>query len=92
MENKNVNFKQIALWVFVPLLLISLFQNLKMPQTETEIPYSTFKAKLREGNVSDVRVRPDLIRGQFKDEGGKIEHFRTLPLAVSNMRWVAEVK
>jgi cell division protease FtsH len=57
-----------------------LFQNLKGPPAETEIPYSTFKAKLREGKVTEVRVRPDLIRGEYKDDAGHLQHFRALPM------------
>ncbi|MCX5796470.1 MAG: ATP-dependent zinc metalloprotease FtsH [Elusimicrobia bacterium] len=78
MENKNI--KQLMIWVLAFVLLIALFQNLKGPQTETEIPYSVFKAKLRQGLVTDVKVRPDLIRGDFKAENGQAEHFRTLPM------------
>ncbi|MBI4376435.1 MAG: ATP-dependent metallopeptidase FtsH/Yme1/Tma family protein [Elusimicrobia bacterium] len=78
MENKNI--KQLGLWVLAFFLLIFLFQNLKQPVIESEIPYSTFKSKLRSGQISQVRVRPDLIRGEYKDENGKTLRFRTLPL------------
>ena len=77
MENKNL--KQLALWAAAFFLLILLFQNLKAPVPEVEIPYSAFKEKLREGKVSEVKVRPDLIRGEFKEEG-QTQRFRTLPL------------
>ncbi len=77
-ENKNI--KQLLVWVLAFVLLIALFQNLKGPQTESEIPYSVFKAKLRQGLVMDVKVRPDLIRGELKGESGQNQHFRTLPL------------
>jgi len=73
-ENKNV--KQLLIWVLAFVLLIALFQNLKGPQVEPEIPYSAFKARLREGRVTDVKVRPDLIRGDYKDEAGQVRHFR----------------
>ncbi|MDD5629585.1 MAG: ATP-dependent zinc metalloprotease FtsH [Elusimicrobia bacterium] len=78
MENKNI--KQLLVWVLAFVLLIALFQNLKNPQAEAEIPYSVFKAKLRQGLVSDVKVRPDLIRGEFKAENGQSQRFRTLPM------------
>ncbi|MBI5631545.1 MAG: ATP-dependent metallopeptidase FtsH/Yme1/Tma family protein [Elusimicrobia bacterium] len=78
MENKNI--KQLALWGLAFFLLIALFQNLKAPTVEVEIPYSAFKAKLRNGDVSQVKVRPDLIRGEYKAEKGQVQHFRTLPL------------
>ncbi|MEK7859110.1 MAG: ATP-dependent zinc metalloprotease FtsH [Elusimicrobiota bacterium] len=78
MENRNI--KQLALWTLAFFFLIVLFQNLKAPQLETEIPYSTFKSKLREGKISQVKVRPDLIRGDYKDDANQVQHFRTLPL------------
>ncbi|MBI5240667.1 MAG: ATP-dependent metallopeptidase FtsH/Yme1/Tma family protein, partial [Elusimicrobia bacterium] len=65
-------------WILAFVLLIAVFQNLKGPQVETEIPYSVFKAKLREGRVSDVKVRPDAIRGSYKDENGRARGFRAL--------------
>ena len=78
MENRNI--KQLALWTLAFFFLIVLFQNLKAPQLETEIPYSTFKSKLRQGKISQVKVRPDLIRGDYKDDANQVQHFRTLPL------------
>ena len=78
MENKNI--KQLALWVLAFVLLIVLFQNVKGPPAETEIPYSAFKTKLREGHITQVKVRPDLVRGEYKDEAGQTQHFRTLPM------------
>jgi len=77
-ENKNI--KQLLIWALAFVLLIVLFQNIKSPQAESEIPYSVFKAKLRQGLVMDVKVRPDLIRGELKEENGQNQHFRTLPM------------
>ncbi|MBI5209548.1 MAG: ATP-dependent zinc metalloprotease FtsH [Elusimicrobia bacterium] len=57
-----------------------VFQNLKAPPIEKEIPYSEFKAKVRSGEVTQVRVRPDLIRGEYKDPGGQARKFKTLPM------------
>ena len=65
-------------------LLIMLFQNLKAPAPENDIPYSSFKQRLREGQIHDVKVRPDLIRGAYKDETGQ-HNFRTLPLPDPNL-------
>ena len=78
MENKNI--KQLAIWAAAFFLLIVLFQNLKAPALEVDIPYSSFKAKLKEGRVSQVKVRTDLIRGELRDDAGKIQKFKTLPL------------
>ena len=81
----NNRMKQAGIWILAVLLFIVLFQNVKAPLVEVEIPYSTFKAKLREGSVSQVKMRPDLIRGEIKDEAGKQQHFKTLPLPDMNL-------
>ena len=78
MENRNL--RQLAVWALAFFFLIVVFQNLRMAPVEGEIAYSTFKSKLRDGKISQVKVRPDLIRGEFKDDAGQIHRFRTLPL------------
>jgi cell division protease FtsH len=83
MENNKI--KQFAIWGLALFLFVALFQNVKAPMLELEIPYSTFKAKLRQGDVSQVKMRPDLIRGEMKEEGGKVVHFKTLPLPDMNL-------
>jgi cell division protease FtsH len=84
MENKNI--KQLVLWVAAFLLIVILFKNLKSPVApDTEIPYSAFKADLRDGKISDVRMRPDIIEGKMKNDKGKIENFKTLPLPDLNL-------
>ncbi len=67
------------------LLVIFLFQNIRPPVPEVEIPYSTFKSKLAAGDISQVKMRPDLIEGEMKGDGGKTEKFRTLPLPDLNL-------
>lgn len=84
MENKNI--KQLILWAAAFLLIVILFKNIKSPVApDKEIPYSAFKASLREGKISDVRMRPDLIEGKIKSDDGKIENFKTLPLPDLNL-------
>ncbi len=84
MENKNI--KQLVLWAAAFLLVIVLFKNIKTPTvSDKEIPYSEFKADLKGGKVSDVKVRPDLIEGKIKEDDGKVEDFRTLPLPDLNL-------
>ncbi|PCI33208.1 MAG: cell division protein FtsH [Elusimicrobia bacterium] len=85
MNSGKRNAKQLVLWMAAFLLLLILFQNLKTTQFETEIPYSSFKHKLRSGQISEVTMRPDLIRGLFKEaergpQGQKTKRFRTFPL------------
>ena len=78
MDKKNM--KQVAMWAFGLLMVLVLFSSVKPIAVETEIPYSAFKAYLRDGKITEVRVRPDLISGGFRDEKGQVQNFRTLPL------------
>jgi cell division protease FtsH len=78
MENKN--YKQLAIWALAFLLLIVLFNNLKAPPPQTDIPYSAFRQRLRDGQITEVKMRPDAIEGHYKDEAGKLTSFKTIPL------------
>ncbi|MBI4057424.1 MAG: ATP-dependent metallopeptidase FtsH/Yme1/Tma family protein [Elusimicrobia bacterium] len=79
------NVKQLVLWLLAFFFLLFLFQYLKTMSTEMEIPYSKFKQMLGEGKVSEVMVRPDLIRGTHKDDQGQTRSFRTIPLPDPNL-------
>jgi len=76
----NKNLKQLVIWGLGLLLLMTLFNGVKTVPLETEIPYSEFKARLREGSIIQVKMRPDLISGDYRDKKGATQHFRTLPL------------
>ncbi|MEK7384285.1 MAG: ATP-dependent zinc metalloprotease FtsH [Elusimicrobiota bacterium] len=78
MDKKNM--KQTAMWAVGLVMVLVLFSNVKPIIVETEIPYSAFKAHLRAGKVTEVRVRPDLISGGYRDDKGQVQSFRTLPL------------
>ncbi|MBI5247247.1 MAG: ATP-dependent zinc metalloprotease FtsH [Elusimicrobia bacterium] len=78
MDNKNL--KQLVIWGLGFLFLLTLFNGVKTVPLESEIPYSEFKARLREGAITEVRMRPDLISGDYRDAKGSTQHFRTLPL------------
>ncbi len=73
------NLKQLLGWAAAFFLLLLIFQNVKRIGPETEVPYSVFKARLKSGDVSNVTMRPDLIRGEFKAASGP-QRFRTIPL------------
>jgi cell division protease FtsH len=73
------NMRQLLLWMLAFTGLLILFNNLKTVTNEVEIPYSVFKEKIVAGDVTEVTMRPDLIRGQFND-GEKTQRFRTFPL------------
>jgi len=78
MDNKNL--KQLVIWGLGFVLLLTLFNSVKTVPLEAEIPYSEFKARLREGTITNVRMRPDMISGDYRDKKGATQHFRTLPL------------
>ncbi|MFA6029772.1 MAG: ATP-dependent zinc metalloprotease FtsH [Elusimicrobiota bacterium] len=80
MDPTRRNVKQLLVWMAAFLLLLVLFQNLKVVNEEAEVPYSAFKARLKAAQVTSVIVRPDLIRGEFKEPAGHSQRFRTFPL------------
>ena len=53
--------------VFV--LLLGLAQLYTMPPAAKSIPYSEFKSQLKAGNVSDVVINEQIIRGTSKQDG-----------------------
>ena len=73
-------FKQLALWILVFFVMLMVFYNVKKMPLEQEIPYSEFKRDLRKGDIANVSVRADLIRGEYKTARAGIRRFRTLPL------------
>jgi cell division protease FtsH len=84
MDNKHL--KQMAMWGFGLLMLLMLFNSVKSTvPIEKEIPYSEFKAHLRDGAITELGVRPDLIHGEYRDEKGQAVSFHTLPLNDPNL-------
>ena len=79
------NLRQLLFWFLAFILFVTVYQNLKTVERERQIPYSEFKAKLRDKQVSKVTVRPDLIRGELK-EGDKKVIFKTIPLADAKLK------
>ena len=76
------NLRQLLFWFLAFTLFVAVYQNLKGVQQERQIPYSEFKAKLRDKQIAKVSVRQDLIKGEFKDkEAGKTVFFKTVPMS-----------
>ncbi len=73
------NFRQLLFWLLAFTLFVAVYQNIKGVERERQIPYSEFKTKLRDKDVTKVTVRQDLIRGEMKD-GDKTVPFRTIPM------------
>ena len=81
----NRNLRQAALWLVALFLLLALFQSLKDVGAEEDLAYSDFKQKIKSGQVVNITMRGDLIRGEFKDDKGATHHFRTIPLPDPNL-------
>jgi cell division protease FtsH len=84
MDNKNL--KTMAMWGLGLLAMLWLFSSVKSTvPVEREIPYSEFKAHLRDGAITELRVRPDLIHGEYRDDKNISQSFHTLPLNDPNL-------
>lgn len=80
------NGRHILLWLIILGSLLFFVQSFRSDRVaEEEVAYSEFKHLLREGQVKDVRVREDLIRGQYQDASGKAHFFKTIPLQDPNL-------
>src|SRR5512138_2372388 len=73
------NLRQLLFWFLAFTLFVAVYQSMKGAERERQLPYSEFKAKLRDKQISKVTVRPDLIRGELK-EGDKTVPFKTVPM------------
>ena len=74
------NLRQLLFWFLAFTLFVAVYQSMKGVERERQIPYSEFKAKLRDKAITKVSVRQDQIRGELK-EGDKKVVFKTVPMA-----------
>jgi len=74
------NIRQLLFWLLAFTLFVAVYQSMKGVERERQLPYSEFKQKLRDKQISKVSVRPDLIKGELK-EGDKNVAFRTFPMS-----------
>ncbi|MDX2205807.1 MAG: ATP-dependent zinc metalloprotease FtsH [Hyphomicrobiaceae bacterium] len=66
----NSNFRNLAIWVVIGLLLMALFNLFQNPgQPRGEISYSEFLANVDQGNVSEVVISKHRIKGVMRDKG-----------------------
>ncbi|MBI1979140.1 MAG: ATP-dependent zinc metalloprotease FtsH [Elusimicrobia bacterium] len=72
--------KQIVVWMLVFVSLLLLVRSFNNISLEKQIDYSSFKRSLREGKVTEVSVRADIIKGVLKGTDGKDVQFKTIPL------------
>ena len=74
------NGRNVILWLLVFSGLLFFVQSLRTVRSpEQDIDYSQFRQLLAKGAVTDVRVREDVIRGHWRDDG-KESAFRTIPM------------
>jgi len=73
------NLRQLLFWFLAFTLFVAVYQNMKGVEKERQLPYSEFKQKLRDKQITDVSVRQDLISGKLKD-GDKTVAFKTIPM------------
>ncbi|MGH7273020.1 MAG: ATP-dependent zinc metalloprotease FtsH [Nitrospiria bacterium] len=71
----NARMRNLALWIVIGLFMILLFNlfNVSSRAPETEMIFSDFMAKLDKGEINEVTIKENDIRGVLKD-GSK---FRT---------------
>ncbi|MDD9911235.1 MAG: ATP-dependent zinc metalloprotease FtsH [Ahrensia sp.] len=66
----NTNFRNIALWGLIALLLIALFQMFQSPANQastSEIAYSTFLDAVERNRVKSVTIAGEKITGTYTD-------------------------
>ena len=69
----NSNFRNLAIWVVIALLLVALFnlfQNPGQSRRGNEISYSEFLAGIESGNVAEVTIAKHRISGLYRDRTG----------------------
>jgi cell division protease FtsH len=67
----NQNFRNLALWAVIGLLLIALFNLFSAPQATSssrDIAYSQFLSDLNQGRVKSVTISGDQIIGTYSDQ------------------------
>ena len=64
----NSNFRNFAIWVFIALLLVALFnlfQNPTQSRSRNDIPYSEFLNAIDNRSISEVVIQGSRISGKF---------------------------
>ncbi|MCC2112057.1 MAG: ATP-dependent metallopeptidase FtsH/Yme1/Tma family protein, partial [Hyphomicrobiales bacterium] len=69
----NSNFRNLALWVIIGLLLIALFNLFQSPAQRSggsEIAFTKFLSEVDEGRVQDVTISGSQIVGRYTNGTG----------------------
>ncbi len=92
----NSNFRNLALWVVIGLLLIALFNLFQSPTqrtSATEISYSQLLSEVDAGQIRSVTISGNEVTGQFNDgrvfqsyvpnDAGLVDHLRDRGVAIT---------
>ncbi len=74
----NSNFRNLALWAIIAVLLIALFSLFQSPQQRTDsssIAYSKFLEDVNRGRVEAVTISGQQISGTYNDNSGRFETY-----------------
>ena len=66
----NSNFRNFAIWVFIGLLLVALFNLFQSPGVRVrgnEISFSQLLSEVESGSIQDVTIAGNQITGHFSD-------------------------
>ncbi|OJU48597.1 MAG: cell division protein FtsH [Mesorhizobium sp. 61-13] len=74
----NPNYRNLALWAIIAVLLIALFNLFQTPQTRgasTDVPYSQFLLDVNSGRVKSVTIAGDRISGNYSDSAAGFQTY-----------------
>ena len=74
----NPNYRNLALWAIIAVLLIALFNLFQAPQqrgASREMAYSEFLQELDAGRVKSVTIAGDRITGTYGDSGAGFQTY-----------------
>jgi len=74
----NSNFRNLALWAIIGVMLIALFnlfQNSPQQGASSELPYSTFLEYVDNGRVKEVTIAGQRISGNLGDNNSRFETY-----------------
>jgi len=74
----NSNFRNLALWAIIGLMLIALFNLFQNPTAQGQlntIAYSKFLQEVDNGRVKSVTIAGKQIRGSYSDSSGQFETY-----------------
>jgi cell division protease FtsH len=74
----NQNYRNLALWAVIAVLLIALFNMFQTPQqrgASADIPYSQFLTEIDSGRIKTVVIAGDRISGTYSDNSNGFQTY-----------------